>query len=295
MSPCESSLEDQQREKQSTGAPALPSWELQLYVLLRRFFLCLYFFFFAGLRRFFLRCFLSRSVEESELSSPLDWELLLLDLLCFCLTVLRIGDIANWFTVTTSEWTFDILVLADDSLQLDEWIWTETGFISRALSCLCFSSNSKNIFLSSSATEGILLLQAIRSVAISFWSANFPPGVPGEYFSGNALSKRCVTAVAKAEMLLDWNASRFFSPCLLFQFHEWLPLVRVSSSLFLQNAHYVSFFVHTWSTKARYTYHSFCYHHFGDHECDSFHKVNCNFQHEAAPQLAIQALEDGFQ
>ena len=204
-------------------------------------FSCLHFFFFAGLWRFFLRCFLSRSVEESELSSLLDSELLLLDLLYFCLTVLWIGDIANWFTVTTSEWTFDILVLADDSLQLDEWIWTETGFISRALSCLCFSSNSKHIFLSSSATEGILLLQSIRSIAISFWSANFPPGVLGEYFSGNALSKRCVTAVGKAEILLDWNASRFFSPCLLFQFHEWLPLVRVSSSLFLQNAHYVSF------------------------------------------------------
>lgn len=175
------------------------------------------FFFFARLWRFFLRFLLSRSVEESEL---LDSELLLLDLLCFRFTVLRIGDIANWFTVITSEWTFDILVLADDSLQLDEWIWTETGFISRARSCLCFSSNSKNTFLSSSATEGILLLQAIRSVAISFWSANFPPSVLGEYFSGNALSKRCVTALAKAEILLDWNASRFFSPCLLFQFHK---------------------------------------------------------------------------
>ena len=261
-------------------------------------FSCVCTFFLLRFATFLFRCFLSRSVGELELSSLLDSELLLLDLLCFCLTVLWIGDIANWFTVTTSEWTFDILVLADDSLQLDEWIWTETGFISRALSCLCFSSNSKNIFLSSSATEGILLLQGIRNVAISFWSANFPPGVLGEYFSGNALSKRCVTAVAKAEILLDWNASRFFSPCLLFQFHEWLSLVRVSSSLFLQNAHYVSFFVHTWSTKykeARYTYHSFCYHHFGDHECDSFHKLNCNFQHEAAPQLAIQALEDGFQ
>ena len=210
MSLRESSLEDRQREEPSTGAPALPSWELQLYVRLRSFFLCLYFFFFAGLRRFFLWCFLSRSVQESELSSLLDSDLLLLDLLCFCLTVLRIGDIANWFTVTTCEWTSDILVLAVDSLQLDEWIWTETGFISRALSCLCFSSNSKTIFLSSSATEGILLLQAIRNVAISFWSANFPPGVLGEYFSGNALSKRYVTAVAKAEILLDWNASRFF-------------------------------------------------------------------------------------
>ena len=147
------------------------------------------------------------------------------------------GDIANWFTVTTSESTFDILVLADESLQLDEWIWTETGFISRALSCLCFLSNSTNIFLSSSATEGILLLQAIRRVVISFWSANFPPGVLGEYFSGNALGKRCVTAKAKAEILLDWNASRFFYPCSLFQFHEWLSLVRVSSSLCLQNAH----------------------------------------------------------
>ena len=37
--PCESSLEDRQREEPSTGAPALPSWEPQLYVLLRPLFL----------------------------------------------------------------------------------------------------------------------------------------------------------------------------------------------------------------------------------------------------------------
>ena len=59
MSPRESSLEDRQREEPSTGASALPS-ELQLYVLLHRFFLSVLFF----LRQFatFLFTLLSLSI-----------------------------------------------------------------------------------------------------------------------------------------------------------------------------------------------------------------------------------------
>ena len=209
MSPRESSLEDRQREEPSTGASALPS-ELQLYVLLHRFFLSVLFF----LRQFatFLFTLLSLSIGR------------------------RIRTVLTTWFGTAAPWPSLLLSYSATNRRYCKLIYCHYFWMDFRHTCACrcmthynwtneselkrdsFPEHSAvfvfqvfpNIFLSSSATEGILLLQSIRSVAISFWSANFPPGVLGEYFSGNALSKRCVTAVAKAQILLDWNASRFF-------------------------------------------------------------------------------------
>lgn len=144
---CESSLEDRQREGPSTGAPALLTimGAATICALAPLFLVSELFFFFAYLRRFFLRFFNSLSIGRwigtvltTRFGGAAPCPSLLLSY-----GATNSWYSANWFTVTTSEWTFDILVLADDSLQLDEWIWTETWFISRALSCLCLSRNSR--------------------------------------------------------------------------------------------------------------------------------------------------------
>ena len=73
---------------------------------------------------------------------------------------------------------------------------------------LCLSSNDVNNSRSliESASGGILLAQANLNVAMSFCNSSFPCAVFNEYFSGNALAKRGVTAEENADIDLDWKA-----------------------------------------------------------------------------------------
>ena len=89
----------------------------------------------------------------------------------------------------------------------------------------------KNVVLSSADMLGILLLHAIRIVAMSFCNAIFPLAVLMLYRSGQALSSRVVIAVVNAEIVLDSNSARFFC----FFPNNQAPLEVVYACNFLRN------------------------------------------------------------